>query len=74
MYLFFALAVPWHFHASPCQLLQLVEANRILERAVLMDLQHPWKSQGKIPSRCQLVKASAHQLHYKWMFEELGCP
>ena len=72
MYLFFAVAVPWHFHVSPRQFLQLIEANRILERAVLMNLQHPWKSQGKIPSVCQLVEASAHQLHYKWMFEELG--
>jgi hypothetical protein len=72
MYLFFALAVPWHFHASPRQLLQLDEANRILGRAVLMGLEHPWKSQGKIPSVGQLVEASAHQFHYKWMFEELG--
>jgi hypothetical protein len=26
----------------------------------------------KIPSVGQLVEASAHQLHYEWMFEELG--
>jgi hypothetical protein len=37
-----------------------------------MDLQHPWKSQGKVPRIGRLVEASAHQLHYEWMFEELS--
>ena len=50
----------------------VVESNRILERAVLKDLQKPWKSQGKILSVGQFIEASAHQLHYEWMFEELG--
>ena len=37
-----------------------------------MYLQHPWKSQSKIPSVGRFVEADAHQFHRKWMFEQLG--
>jgi hypothetical protein len=46
-------------------LLQLLKADCIFERAIFMDLQHSWK----LPGVGRFVEASAHQLYGKWTFE-----